>query len=161
MLLPSVKTGFDTSSVTLCSGSASQEQHSFSFSPSCMLCFPFSFQSQTEGAGKSLIVKCETIVRNCGSQSPSSFLFFRKQNLTHSYTAAATTRSRQPPRALVSQRQPSPAVLKHRVPGLGASPPTGDTFHEWPLDLIKEGPLFLPESVTMLYAQQTYRERPT
>lgn len=69
-----------------------------------MLCFPFAFQSQTEGAGKPLIFRSETIVRNCGSQPPSSF-FFRKQNLTHSYIAAAVASSHQPPRALAPQRQ--------------------------------------------------------
>lgn len=63
----------------------------FFFSSFCVLWFPFLLQSQTEAAGKTLILedKSETVGRNCGFQPPSSFPSFKEQSLTHSDTAAA------------------------------------------------------------------------
>lgn len=90
------------------------------------------------------------VVRNCAFQAPSSFSFFRKQNLTHSYAAAAAQEPPASQGSAVPPRQLSPAVLKHRVQGLHTSPPTGDTFHQRPPNLIKEGPPFLSECVVML-----------
>lgn len=92
--------------------------HAF-FSPFCMLWFPFPLQSQTETAGKTLILedKSEIVVRNCGFQPPSSFPFFRKQNLAHSDTGATS-----PPRALWSPGSswalPCPSIIQAWVPHL-------------------------------------------
>lgn len=156
-----MKTGFHPSPATLCNGSASQEQQASFFSPFCKLLFPLPLWSQTEAAGKTLIFEeeSEMVVRNCAFQPPSSFSFFRKQNLTHSYAAAAAQEPPASQGSAVPPRRLSPAVLRRCVQGLHTSPPTGDTFHQWPPDLIKEGPPFLSESVVMLQMLWTCRER--
>lgn len=138
-----MKTGFDPSPATLCSGFTFQEQLAFFFSPFCMLLPPFPFPSWTEAAGKTPIFReeSETAVRNLGFQPPTWFSFSRKQIRTRSHAVAATQEPPASQGSAVPPWQPSSAMLKHRVQSLGVSPPTSDTFHQWPLTSSRKGHL--------------------